>query len=180
MTEQPRPGWVRGSEVPSAAALDELSRLSKENAELRDQLAKLDRERDVTRVIDSLRRRTISGTFTDQTPFESTLLSFFEAIGRELTLERQTAEIAQLFVWRLTDDESKGINPAFAEEWLKDLALYDLVASRTHDREIGQGFHIEVHLWWLTSLGKKARARIGRPEGNESDPGGSGSTPPGC
>jgi uncharacterized protein DUF4062 len=179
MTEQPRPGWVRGSEVPSAAALDELSRLSKENAELREQLAKLEQERDVTRVIDSLRMRAISGTFTDKTPFNNTLLSFFETIGRELTVERQTADVAQLFVWKLIDDESKGINPAFAEEWLKDLALYDLVASRTHDREIGPGFHIEVHMWWLTTFGKKTLARISSPEGNESGPGGSdGSTLP--
>jgi uncharacterized protein DUF4062 len=177
MTEQPRPGWVRGSEVPSAAALDELSRLSKENAELRDQLAKLDQERDVTRVIDSLRRRTISGTFTDQTPFESTLLSFFETIGRELTIEWATAEVTYMYVLALSDDKSRAIDPTFVEEWLKDLAVFDLIASRTEERG---PFYSQFHMWWLTSFGKKVLAKIGSAEGNVSGPGGSGSIPPGC
>ena len=180
MTEQPRPGWVRGSEVPSAAALNELSRLSLENSELREQLAKLDQERDVARVIDSMRRRNISGTLmTDKSPFNSTLLSFFETIGRELTLERTTADVAQLFRSRLTD-ESKDIDPAFAEEWLKDLALFDLVGPRTERQHLAINITYLTNVWSLTSFGKKVLTRIGSPEGNESGPGGSGSTPPGC
>ena len=176
MTEQPRPGWVRGSEVPSAAALNELSRLSGENAELRDRLAKLDQEQDVTGVIDSLRRRTISGKFTDQTPFDSTLLSFFEAIGRDLAMECTTPDLAYRFASALTDDQSKAIRSTFAEECLKDLALLDLIASRTKQTS----YQIDIHLWWLTSFGKKVFAKIVSPRENESGPGGSGSTPPGC
>jgi Domain of unknown function (DUF4062) len=39
MTASPRPGWVRASEAPGPEVLAELARLSKENAELRLQLA---------------------------------------------------------------------------------------------------------------------------------------------
>jgi hypothetical protein len=39
MTASPRPGWVRASEAPGPEVLAELTRLSKENAELRVQLA---------------------------------------------------------------------------------------------------------------------------------------------
>jgi Domain of unknown function (DUF4062) len=39
MTASPRPGWVRASEAPGPEVLAELARLSKENAELRVQLA---------------------------------------------------------------------------------------------------------------------------------------------
>jgi hypothetical protein len=39
MTASPRPGWVRASEAPGPEVLAELARLSKENGELRVQLA---------------------------------------------------------------------------------------------------------------------------------------------
>lgn len=164
MTEQPRPGWVRGSEVPSAEALNELSRLSKENAELRQQLTQFGQERDVTQVIDSLSRRSISDTFSDKVPFNTTLLSFFEAIGRELAIQLTTWEIASKFALKLTGTESKNIDPLTVQEWLKDLALFDLVATRREEDNVGRtGVHY-TDRWWLTDFGKKTFARIGNPE----------------
>jgi Domain of unknown function (DUF4062) len=163
MTERPRPGWVRGSEVPTVNVLNEMSRLSKENAELREELAKHSEDHHITEVITSLEKRTLS---KEVPQLNISLLSFFRTIARQLTIESQTRAVLLLLqnkgllIGLLNDIQE--VNDAVVEEWLKDLVLLDLVASRTN--RPSSNMPITVTLWQLTSFGKKTLARIGNAE----------------
>jgi hypothetical protein len=138
--------------------LNELSRLSKENAELREQLARRGEDLDITEVADTLREIKILFNFSDGTSFNGSLQSFFAAIGRELTVDISANYIATIFTETLRRDHSEAISSNAVAEWLKDLSLFDLVASR-RERIIGSFTESQL-LWWLTPFGKKMLVRI--------------------
>lgn len=170
MTEHPRPGWVRGSEVPSTEVLNELSRLSKENAYLRDELAKRSEEQNLIQVIKLLRERTISVTFFDNSQTQMTLLSFFAKIGRDLILELGTGAAATEFGPKLSGGVNKRLDDQALIELLKDLSVFDLVESRRKAASetrmpfgtlLGNSFS-----WKLTAFGKAALVRIESSETN--------------
>jgi Domain of unknown function (DUF4062) len=160
MTERPRPDWVRGSEVPSVDVLNEMSRLSKENAELREELAKHSEDHHITEVITSLEKRTLSKEVPE---LNMSLLSFFRTVARQLTVETRTVRVVlSLTSWAF---RVANIREEDVREWLMDLVLLDLVASRT-ERLIPAS---SIEWWQVTSLGKKTLARIGNAERQADD-----------
>jgi len=186
MTERPRPGWVRGSDVPSAEALDELSRLSRENAALRSQVAALDEDSRAADTLERLTEATIVRNFDDKLERNKTLCDFFAHVGRRLIVETSIEGLRDLLSRTydpdafVTDLDARGrwiseIDSYQLEGWLCELAMLDLVISRRGDterpRESGSSVLRAHHAaiagqlsvyWSLTSLGKRVLGRIAR------------------
>jgi hypothetical protein len=67
------------------------------------------------------------------------------------------------FAIKLNGNASKVIDQPQVEEWLKDLALFDIITSRMEQMAMGTAV-----LWQLTSFGKKVLAQIGNSEGSHT------------
>jgi hypothetical protein len=176
MTEHPQLGWVRGSEVPTADVLNEMSRLSKENAELREQLSARNEEGEIDTKIGYLGRQRISIPLREGDPIETDLLVIFDHCGLQLTIPTTTQQIAELIVssirdqGRLTSEpEGPESNPTTravikdyndALNWLAELSILELVDSTLYQT---QNFGLPpqtVMNWTLTTLGKRTLARL--------------------
>ena len=150
-----------------------MSRLSKENAELREELAEHSEDHHITEVITSLEKRTLSKEIPE---LNISLLSFFRVVARALTMEIDTTAVFKTFKSAITSNmnpfvlngnlepfEQPDILKEAVSEWLKDLVLFDLVTSRTEviqedteNRAIKLLLGDRQYKWWqLTSFGKK-------------------------
>jgi len=158
MTERPRPGWVRGTEVPTADVLNEMSRLSKENAALREQLAARDDESEIDSKIQALWRRSITVPLIEGDPVKVDLMLFFNSVGWQMTMPRTAREIADMAPSLVR----KGIsNEDYAHKWLGELSILELVESTLHEiYTLGHPTPQTVMNWTLTNLGKRVLSRL--------------------
>jgi hypothetical protein len=100
--------------VPTVDVLNEMSRLSKESAELREELAEHSEDHHITEVITSLEKRTLSKEVPE---LNMSLLSFFRAVARELTMEINTTTILNMFKSSITPAAKMCIHSCCAEIW---------------------------------------------------------------
>ncbi len=141
-TTHPRVGWARADEAAGPAVTKELTRLSAENAALRNQLESLeksekDHDRDARRnVVRVLERNKINTSVRKDpkdwgAPRHSSLLQILEAIAPKLLAENHTADMASDIAFEITQETDYYHNwpvPSnhFAE-WIADLHALDLI-----------------------------------------------------
>lgn len=116
----PRPGWARATEVSGPAVVQELARLSGENAKLRQQLADAlhqaedDAFAERCRTIEKMKTNWVplSFRYKNGTEWEDkitvTLFSLFNLLAPEMMIEKTTEDIAlYIGVTRLPDKKRK-------------------------------------------------------------------------
>lgn len=169
--DHPRPGWVRASEVGNAEMGAEITRLSVENAHLREMARSEERaseaaENERLSVIESKLMRLKRPTavkYADAADWkqgpELTMLQIFTAIAPGLRIENDTKHVAiAIAVQCLSDSETptalSGDWP-FPRNWVDDLLLeldaLGLVEPSTRRHHVSD----KSGYWTLTDLGRK-------------------------
>lgn len=167
--DSPRPGWIRGTDSPSASVLNELSRLSQENAELRNKellLANQARQ-DADRIIRTLKDTDVEASFwlvggKDWSDYKTVkLLTIFYLIGPELSIESSITALAGLLGPSLYRGEGKlrtewPIPRNTIRGWMFDLMSLDLIepSSRKHPVKDNNQY------WSLTPLGRRVMIEV--------------------
>lgn len=162
----PRTGWVRANEVAGPALTKELTRLSSENAELRDKLEKVERVRvsqedelhAVVRILTSNKRAIKVRSTKDWAAakvVQTTLAAIFEYSAPNLLIESSRLVVAQNIALGLVGTayfSNYPIGSNIASSILADLAALDLVeeSKKIHPIEDKNTY------WTLTDLGKRA------------------------
>jgi hypothetical protein len=164
----PRIGWIHADECDSPMVLTEISRLSKENADLRDKLQTLKQnidqsENDEKRVIlhtlhNSIRKLTFqyAGKKYGDSCREFTLLKIFTLLAPELFIEKSTVACSEFLGEMLNPDKTRQLNKPWPtpsnliNEILVDLNALDLVQPSEKQHPLGD----TDQYWELTVLGK--------------------------
>lgn len=171
-----RPGWVRGTELPTDNVVNELARLSQENENLRRRVAAEDREAQ-----ESARRQAVlraleanriliplwpsgAADYDWRNPFEISLYEFFLRIAPELAVERSAEAVASFIPTGVCEHDPKVYRerwPVPSNQlnlWLTDLMALGLVgpSKRQHRRRD------EGQYWTLTKRGRRLLAEVRR------------------
>jgi hypothetical protein len=181
---RPRPGWVRGTEIPGAEVLKELTRLSRENSELRERKlpSQKDETADIRKTFQELLQRELIIAFWVQSKNDwaaerkTNLLILFSYIGPNLMVESSLEKLANsigLFFYKGKEPlrDRWPVPSNYVRDWLFDLSVYDLVQPSNRKHPVRD----QSEYWSLTPRGKKALAlykslmRDARP-GNSSEP----------
>jgi hypothetical protein len=172
---QPREGWVRASAANTSDMTAEITRLSKENGQLRSQLAaKLQSEVEgkkskVDEMIDALRRNTRmiyiwnDGAKDWGEPKGTNLLSVFEYMAPDLLDEAGNRTLADSLGLHYSGTTARGNWPVpanFVKAYLADFAGLDLVtnSSKRHSVQDTNSY------WTLTPFGRDVHGSIRRNE----------------
>ena len=172
MSTNPRIGWVRSNEVVGADVTKELTRLSTENAELRETIGKLqtvkeeqaDEVRNVVHIMNensrSFRVRE-TGRWEDADEYEETLLEIFMVIAPYLIDENSSFEIAKNIAFDL-------VGSGYYKNWpigtnrisgiVTDFVALDVLEPSKKKHSV----HDENTYWSLTKLGKQVLKRARR------------------
>jgi len=148
---KPGIGWVRANAVTSNPAVaEELSRLSKENSDLKNQLASIDNQPDE---LSTLNNFLDSNSFTvkdNSSELSFTFKSLFLAVCKTQSTTPYTSKIAKnlLLISGLREDDIKSTNELF--DGLNELANLGIVNSE----HIPRG-----SMWHLSELGSRLYAR---------------------
>ena len=172
MNTNPRIGWTRANEAIGTEVTKELSRLSAENAGLRETLLKLQKEkeehsdevRDVVNIMyENIRSPQIRKTskWEDAERYKKTLLDMFLDIAPNLINERTSLEIAQNIA--LAE-----VGPKHYKRWpigryitsklIADYVALDVIEPSRKKHSV----HDKDDYWSLTKLGKQVLKRARR------------------
>jgi len=165
IASSPRTGWARASDVPGPEVMTELSRLSSENAALREEVAALrkaasDRENDVTKAIRVLSKNRLK-VFVRETEdwnsaveFDVTLADIFHYVAPSLISELSSHGVAKYMALRLVGGRQYKVWPVGTNkiaEVMADLAALDLVEPSKRKHSVSD----PDTYWSLTKLGKR-------------------------
>ncbi len=177
ITSYPRPGWIRATEMASTEVMNEMSRLSKENGELRSALAaselqrKSDTEEEKKKTMILLKKNSVQVAFyfdgdTDWTRgLEVPLYRVFRLLAPELMVEKSVHDTARFLGTMLRPKDLKKeqevrsqwpIPSNTVREWLADLHALELIApsSKKHAlQDTGE-------YWSITPKGRSIYAMI--------------------
>lgn len=172
MNTNPRAGWSRASEGIGLSVTKELSRLSEENASLREENRKLlDRQLDavdeVRLVVNILNENTRTLPIRSEPSFDTatrhtrTLLQIFLAAAPNLILENTTEGIAENIAHSIVDVKYHKFWPfgkVNTEHLIADFVSLDLVEPSKKKHPVS-----DKSLYWsLTALGKQVQKRSRR------------------
>jgi len=165
----PRIGWVKSTEHSGSEVLKEISRLSNENAELRDELKKLnlqsiqDEKNEFQKTLDVLKhnKRNISFHYQYGHKFEDTqefsLMEIFNLLSSQLMIENSTKYCAYYLGLMLRPNKDREVR----KEWttpsnivkriLGDLNVLELIQPSTKKHSVKD----ENEYWSLTNEGKR-------------------------
>jgi hypothetical protein len=160
----PRPGWVRGGNAASAEVLNELSRLSSENASFRQlEISRSKEEQaNVEQIIKDLADFKIEvsfwtreGTDWGETQNTDLRLVFFYA-APEMIIENSVSHLATSLATQLYAGKGRlratwPIPSNAAKVWMFDLFTLGLVEPSTRKHTV----HDSNQYWSLTTLGKR-------------------------
>lgn len=168
-TANPRPGWVRSTEVSGPEVMAELTRLSSENARLRNDAALLKAEQDeATRyreLLTTLKNIQVTPALfyvgaSEWSPAEETsLYRIFYILAPELMTERSTSRASGLL--GLMFAKGKAIRKTWPipsnsmNSWLADLMAFGLVEPSAKAHPIAD----KDYYWTLTATGREAFAQ---------------------
>ncbi|MBL0608668.1 DUF4062 domain-containing protein [Aeromonas jandaei] len=114
ITSNPRVGWVRSSEGVGPEVMKEITRLSSENSNLRNELEKIkaasiekvDEIRDVVKILNKndfkIRIRS-TAKWEDAKNYKASLLEIFEAVAPNLQVENSLSEMAKNLALKVTE-----------------------------------------------------------------------------
>ena len=162
---QPRDGWVRSSQTNATEMINEITRLSRENGELRRQISEVRHAQEsqhdirVNQIIDALRqnKRMIYIWLKEQGGWgegkEVNLLQIFETIGPEMIDEASDPTIADSLAFGLSSTTSYRarwpVPSNFVRSYIADMVSLDLVATSSK-RTWRQGHRciLDAHRFW--------------------------------
>jgi hypothetical protein len=174
LTAHPRPGWIRAVGLPGPEVMTELSRLSRENAELR---TSIDRERKqqsldevsrverVFRTLSSNKRKIVFweiGNTNWSEGVERTLQWIFQRIAPEMMVEasvQRLAAIIALHASNLSSDKLRRESPVPNNTialWLADLTTLELIAPSSRRHSVND----KNQYWCLTTFGREVWTRV--------------------
>ena len=167
-TANPRPGWVRASDIPAPEVMAELTRLSAENARLRADAAAVKAQRDQNSAESSMLRtlRNIKVAVSifyegvsDWTAVdETTLYRVFYILAPELMTEKSASSAAYLLA--LMFAKSKPIRKQWPlpsntmNSWLADLMSFGLVEPSSKQHAVSD----KDNYWTLSERGRQTFA----------------------
>jgi len=168
----PAIGWVRANDVTNPEVVNEISRLSSENAELRKMLeqtmAKLKHIDTVDKIIKLLKNNTVKFSVfyhkdSDWTEEDRvSLYNIFSRIAPHLMIEFSTEDAAYYIGYSLRKNKSEDIRDQWpvpsnhVQSWLSDLAALDLLTASTQKHSLKD----KSQYWTLTEWGRKAYSTI--------------------
>lgn len=174
-SSHPREGWVRASEANTAEMTSEITRLSRENGQLRSRLeASMQSEAEVheqklNSLVDGLRRnaRKVYVWRREATdwgdPIDTNLLTIFEVMAQDLIDEgtSETLAASLSFHYAGNDIRQFGAFPTnFLKAFVADFAGLDLIGTSTKRHSVQD----TKTYWSLTALGREVHARIRKNE----------------
>ena len=168
---QPRDGWVRSSKTNAEEMINEITRLSRENGELRRQMSEVQdaeesqHDNRVNQIIGALRlnARTIYVWLEGQKDWgeikKVNLLQIFETIGPDMIDEASGHTIAASLALGFGGTSYREIWPVpknYVKAYIADMVSLDLVttSSKRH------GVKDTAAYWALTDFGKEVFSRI--------------------
>jgi hypothetical protein len=172
----PREGWIRASQFVDNKTTAELTRLSSENAHLREELIKSKtltdekRSKEDREYIKILRanKRELHVRKTDSMSFElikeSTLFAIFRALAPEMMVEISVDEMAHHIAVVLCNFDGDVISAAYpmpsnmTREWMADFAALGLVTPSNKKKPMSD----KNEYWSLTEKGKECMTYIRR------------------
>jgi len=164
----PRAGWVRANEYTGPEVLSEISRLSKENSDLRNDLYVIKAERKeeelekTRKTIEVLKhnQRRISFFYQYGIQWENSstfsLFDIFNAVAPELMIENSTKGCARIIGITKNPDSSRKLRMPWeipsntVKKILADLAVLDLIEPSTKKHKVSD----ENEYWTMTAFGK--------------------------
>jgi hypothetical protein len=170
----PRPGWVRAVDAPGPQVISELSRLSRENAELRQQLADANTSAASaelvanTRVIRALKSNEVSVFlgYQEGDPWEEaaklSLYELYSKLAPAMQVEFSTEDMASLLAGVHRDRKRGALRTPWSVprnnilEWLSDFAALGLVMPSQRKHAVSD----KKEYWSLTELGRTIYARL--------------------
>ena len=168
---QPRDGWVRSSQTNTTEMIKEITRLSRENGELRRQISEVQHAQEsqhdnrVNQIIDALRRnrRIIYVWLQGQEDWGERksvhLLQIFETIGPYMIDEASDHTIARTLALGFggaSYRENWPVPSNLVKRYIADMVSLDLV--RTSSKR--HGINDTAAYWTLTDFGKEVFSRI--------------------
>lgn len=172
----PRIGWIKADKADTAEMVKEITRLSRENHELRVQVesdkrrVEIERNSEVDRVIDALRNndRPVSifkRADKDWLKLEKThLLKIFEAMAPDLIDEGAEEKLMQAVAFELsmeTDLRRHAPVPTnYFRSWLADLSSLGLIAPSEKRHSVND----YNRYWTLLPFGREVHGRIRKNE----------------
>lgn len=162
-TSSPRDGWVRASTVVGPEVTAELSRLSAENARLRDRLEAAERESEAERELALARtmavlerneqlisyRETVRGEWIEVDPVS--LAYLFELLAPMMLVEYDVETIAKFVALHVRTGKTSNIVPLnVVSGFLSDLAALGLVEPSPRKHSV----HDKNEYWTLTQMGR--------------------------
>ncbi|QJP95106.1 DUF4062 domain-containing protein [Pseudomonas fluorescens] len=177
-TAYPREGWIRASQHTDTLLTNELTRLSSENAKLREQLEKVSGSKDESRareekkniqILKSNKREIFvfkKGGADWELATEADLLSLFLCLAPEMLVEISTSEIAEHAAVVLCGIPEKDLRDEFpvptnaVKEWMADFATLGLVKPSEKKKPIKN----TNEYWTLAEQGKSILGAIRRAQ----------------
>lgn len=171
-TTNPGIGWIKANEIVGPEVLVELSRLSKENSKLRDEInqLKIDDNTKYDSIISTLKNHKVAIDFcyTDSKDWEGTtefdFLDIFDLIAPELMVEKSTVETASYIGLMKKPENERKLREIYPvpqntiKKIFADLVVLDLVkpSSKRHSVKDLNDY------WTITDEGKNAFKAIRR------------------
>lgn len=176
ITSTPRPGWQRATDGIGPDVVNELSRLSSENAELRKQLqdaihqAEDDAITERRRIMQTMRKNSqkISFAYQNGTDWEDeteiTLYRIFRLLAPEMMIEKTTEDIVTYIGLTLRPDKNRQRHDKYpVPENVVRICISDFIALGLF--EPSQRRHTvsdKNEYWTLTDIGREVYADIRR------------------
>jgi hypothetical protein len=170
-TAYPRPGWVRATATAGPDVMNELSRLSKENAELRaasaafDFQRKTDIEEEHRRIMQLLKNNKVTPSFFfedasawEPRPEKIALWAIFSRLAPELMVEKSVKDSAKflgLMLRPATLQPDKNLRDEWppsnhVKSWLADFHALNLIEPSPRKHQVKD----TNEYWCITDLGK--------------------------
>lgn len=167
MHANPRTGWVRANEIAGPEVMQEVTRLSAENARLRQILKDVEtaeietEQRHIQEAIDTLGRNARSAYVFLETADDwgdaipTTLLQIFEVIAREALSEASLNTIRQALAFHFTGrNDFRRYHPVpnnLLKEWMADLASLELITPSDKRHSVSDN----NEYWMVTGFGSR-------------------------
>lgn len=174
INSSPRPGWTRATESIGADVVNELSRLSRENAELRSQLeaalhkAEDDAASERRQIMQTMRKIKVKCSFYYEAgknwehETEFTMSQIFTLLAPEMMIEKSTENIAMYIGLMLNPHQNRDVRPNYPipsnslKRWISDFITLGLFEPSTKRHSVSD----TSEYWSLTEFGRDVYTQL--------------------